>query len=144
MFKIQLFDGQITKNFNIVEFACKANGEILLNSDVIDHIQRLQKFREWYGRVMIINSGYRTEEYNRKVGGASQSQHLYGIASDIALPMAEFAGYNKARQNEFLNNVKNKWYQLCQEDGLGGGVGFYNTFFHLDSRNTQAFWDSRK
>jgi hypothetical protein len=152
MLDIKAFDGQITRNFNIVEFKCKANGEVLINANVIDHIQRLQKLREWYKRPMRITSGYRTQEYNKKVGGSPNSKHMKGIASDILLP-DEFYKYGKERQNEFLNNIKNKWIQLCREDGLGGGVGFYNTFFHLDSRpkgrygngtRTYAFWDMRK
>ncbi len=32
---------------------------------------------------------------------------------------------------------------LCKEDGLGGGVGFYDTHFHLDSRKEAVFWDLR-
>ncbi len=149
MLQIQVFDGQITENFNISEFRCRANGEVLINAAVIDHIQRLQKLRDWYKRPMIITSGYRTSEYNEKVGGSPNSKHIEGIASDILLP-DEFYGYSKERQDEFLNNIKNKWIQLCNEDGLGGGVGFYNSFFHLDSRpkgnyanGSYAFWDMR-
>lgn len=140
---IQVFDGQITPNFNIKEFRCKSNGEVLINAAVIAHIQRLQNFRNWYGRVMIINSGYRTPEYNAVIGGFENSIHLLGIASDIALPMEEFAPYTKERQEEYLENVKRKWTELCNADGLGGGVGFYDTFFHLDSRKSVGFWDER-
>lgn len=140
---IQVFDGQITPHFNIKEFRCKANGEVFINAAVIAHIQRLEKFRNWYGRAMHVNSGYRTPAYNVSIGGAANSQHLLGIASDIALPMEEFSAYTKKRQEEYLQNVKNKWIQLCNADGLGGGVGFYNTFFHLDSRKVAAFWDER-
>ncbi|WP_432663858.1 D-Ala-D-Ala carboxypeptidase family metallohydrolase [Wukongibacter baidiensis] len=149
MLNVKVYDGQITKNFNLIEFKCKADGELLLNAEVIDHIQRLQRFREWYKRVMSVISGYRTEEYNTKIGGSKNSMHIKGIASDIALP-SEFYSFTKARQEEFLNNVKNKWIQLCDEDGLGGGVGFYDTFFHIDSREkgnysngSYAFWDNR-
>ncbi|MCT4507844.1 MAG: D-Ala-D-Ala carboxypeptidase family metallohydrolase [Tepidibacter sp.] len=139
-----LIDGKITKNFNIKEFRCKGNGEILLNQEVIEHIQRLQKFRDWYNRPMTINSGFRTVEYNRKVGGAKASQHLKGLATDIALPR-EFYSFNKTRQDEFLDHIKQKWFELCDENGVNGGVGIYKTFIHLDSRTTKrAFWDMRQ
>ena len=139
-----ILDGQITPHFNIWEFRCRANNEILINADVIAHIQRLEKFRLWYKRVMIINSGYRTLEHNRKQKDSSDtSRHILGIATDINLPLGEFAGFSKARQNEFLNNVRKKWAEICSADGLGGGVGFYNTFFHLDSRKKAGFWDFR-
>jgi hypothetical protein len=138
-----MLDGQITDHFNIWEFRCRANNEILINADVIAHIQRLEKFRQWYKRTMIVNSGFRTVEHNRRIGGSPNSQHLLGIASDINLPLGEFATFTKARQNEFLNNIRKKWTEICAADGLGGGVGFYNVFFHLDSRKKASFWDDR-
>ena len=150
MLDIKLYDGQVVPHFNIDEFKCKDNNEMVLNNKVIDHIQRLEKFRVWYNRVMIVTSGYRTPKYNRKVGGSPNSKHIEGVASDILLP-DEFYSFNEYRQNEFLNNVKSKWIKLCDSDGLGGGVGFYDTFFHLDSRpkgnytnGSHAFWDMRK
>ena len=36
-----ILDGQITDHFNIYEFRCRTNNEILINADVIAHIQRL-------------------------------------------------------------------------------------------------------
>lgn len=139
-----LLDGQITPHFNIYEFRCRAKNEILINADVLAHIIRLEKFREWYKRAMVINSGYRTEEHNRKIGGSPKSQHMLGIASDINLPLGEFASFNKKRKEEFLQNIRKKWTEICYADGLGGGVGFYDTFFHLDSRKKAGFWDETK
>lgn len=139
-----ILDGQITSHFNIWEFRCRANNELLINADVIAHIQRLEKFRQWYKRAMIVNSGYRTVEHNKSIGGSPNSQHINGIASDINLPLGEFATFTKTRKEEFLQNIKNKWYEICKADGLGGGVGFYNTFVHLDSRKQKSFWDERK
>lgn len=140
---IQVYDGQITPHFNISEFRCPAKGEVLINSEVLNHIQRLEKFRVWYDRPMSINSGYRTKEYNDKLDGASpNSQHINGIACDIALPN-EFYSFTNERKLQFLDHIKRKWYEICSIDNVGGGVGFYDTFFHLDSRKTQSFWNER-
>lgn len=141
---IQVFDGQITPHFNINEFRCRVNGEVIINADVIAHIQRLEKFRVWYNRAITVNSGYRTPEHNKAIGGSPKSQHMLGVATDIALPMSEFSTFTKERKEQFLQNVKKKWTELCNADGLGGGVGFYDAFFHLDSRKTASFWDERK
>jgi uncharacterized protein YcbK (DUF882 family) len=142
---LTLTNDQITPNFRLAEMACKdGKGTLYLTPDVINHARRLQNFRDWYKRPMSVNSWYRTVEYNAKIGGAKGSKHCLGIATDVALP-AEFAGFTAARKLEFLTNVKNKWADLCATDGLGGGVGWYDSFVHLDSRpgQTLAFWDDR-
>lgn len=43
----------------------------------------LDKIREAYGEPIFINSGYRTPEHNKKVGGVANSQHLTGEACDF-------------------------------------------------------------
>ena len=42
----------------------------------------LEPARQLVGPI-IVNSGYRNEEVNRKVGGVKGSQHLTGLAADI-------------------------------------------------------------
>ena len=44
----------------------------------------LDPLREWYGKPIRVNSGYRCEALNEAVGSkAKKSQHLYGEAADI-------------------------------------------------------------
>lgn len=43
----------------------------------------LDKVRELWGKPIGVNSGYRSAELNRAVGGAKNSQHLRGEAADI-------------------------------------------------------------
>ena len=43
----------------------------------------LDPLREWYGKPITVNSGYRCPQLNRLVGGAASSQHLKGEAADI-------------------------------------------------------------
>ena len=43
----------------------------------------LDPLREWYGKPVYVNSGYRSPVLNRLVGGAANSQHLKGEAADI-------------------------------------------------------------
>ena len=45
----------------------------------------LQAAREQAGIPFKINSGYRTKEHNKKVGGKDTSAHLTGYAADIAV-----------------------------------------------------------
>lgn len=43
----------------------------------------LDKVREMWGKPIGVNSGYRSADLNRAVGGAKNSQHLRGEAADI-------------------------------------------------------------
>ncbi|HEY3367147.1 MAG TPA: D-Ala-D-Ala carboxypeptidase family metallohydrolase [Symbiobacteriaceae bacterium] len=67
-------------NFQIGEFINDAS----LTSALVDPlmVQHTQNARIRYGP-MSINSGYRTPDYNRSIGGATYSRHLYGDAVDV-------------------------------------------------------------
>ena len=43
----------------------------------------MQPIRDAFGSSIIIDSGFRSKELNKKVGGAQRSDHLYGAAVDI-------------------------------------------------------------
>jgi len=43
----------------------------------------LDPLREWYGKPIYVNSGYRCPALNKAVGGVANSQHLTGQAADI-------------------------------------------------------------
>ncbi len=47
-------------------------------------LNMIDEAREIYGKPMRVNSGYRTESHNRKVGGVDSSSHLKGLAIDVA------------------------------------------------------------
>lgn len=49
----------------------------------LEFIQRLDTAREIAGVPFKINSGFRTQAHNKKVGGKTNSAHLRGWAADI-------------------------------------------------------------
>jgi uncharacterized protein YcbK (DUF882 family) len=49
-----------------------------------EFLHMLDAAREIYGKPMHVNSGYRTESHNKKVGGVNSSSHLKGLAADIS------------------------------------------------------------
>ena len=49
----------------------------------------LEVLRERYGKPIIINSGYRSPQLNKKIGGVPTSNHLTGCAADIRVENME-------------------------------------------------------
>lgn len=49
----------------------------------------LEPIRAHFGLPITINCGFRSTAVNRKVGGALDSQHLFGEAADIEIPGIE-------------------------------------------------------
>ena len=59
-----------------------------LPKELLTNVQRLisevlDPLRDWYGKPIRINSGYRCEALNKAVGGVDNSYHLTGCAADI-------------------------------------------------------------
>lgn len=50
-------------------------------TNLVDNV--LDPLREWYGKPIIVNSGYRSPKLNTEVGGSKTSQHMKGEAADI-------------------------------------------------------------
>lgn len=50
-------------------------------TNLVDNV--LDPLREWYGKPIIVNSGYRSPKLNTAVGGSKTSQHMKGEAADI-------------------------------------------------------------
>lgn len=46
----------------------------------------LEPLRQWYGKPIVIGSGYRCPKVNKLVGGVANSQHMTGEAADLHLP----------------------------------------------------------
>ena len=112
-------------NFSASEVACKGSGEVWIECEAMD---KLQKMREIVGVALFITSAYRTPEHNKKVGGSPNSQHVQGRAFDI--------------------KTRAKWGAAELEavaKAVGfTGIGLYDTFIHVDNRPTgQARWDFR-
>ena len=84
---------KLTKNFTLAEM-CKSKKakELRIKNvpspAVVGRLRALcenvlQPLRDYMGEPVIINSGYRSPELNKKVGGVRDSQHLIGEAADI-------------------------------------------------------------
>lgn len=77
---------RFSKNFSVDELACKDGTPVpdkyYENAKAI--CERAQKLRDLLGISLQVNSGYRTESYNKKVGGADKSLHCTASALDLS------------------------------------------------------------
>lgn len=71
--------GKCAEFFTFKEFKSKGDGWIRVHPRLLN---RLDDARRRHGPIKII-SGYRDPAHNRSVGGATNSQHVYGTACDI-------------------------------------------------------------
>jgi len=124
-----------SKNFTVKELACN-DGSI--NLKIIDKCrEKLQHLRSESGCVFILNSAYRSLEYNRSIGSSDKSQHVVGTAFDIR--------WTDTLKRKFRNMDNFKDWLV--ENGVKG-IGLYDTFVHVDWRENPnprgySFWDSR-
>lgn len=115
----------ISKNFKLREFACKGGSqEVKVHAELV---AKLQLLRDRVGKAIVINSGYRTPEHNKRVGGVVDSYHVKGMAVDISIP----SGWTVDRIAK-----------LAKDIGFTG-IGKYRTFVHLDVRPKLTEWDNR-
>ncbi len=121
----------LTKNFNIDEFACRDGSPVpdAHLEDVSLLAEQLQIIRDHLGLPVIVISGYRSPEYNKKIGGVKRSQHMLSKAADIVVPGVESV--------EVWRTIKKL---IADGSILKGGLGLYETFVHYDIRGRNARW----
>lgn len=100
------------------EFTCKGN---CCSNDVQQElIDRLNLLRHEFGKPIIVTSGYRCPEHNKKIGGHPNSTHTRGIAADIT-----------CLDSKDLNQL----YILCCKYFKAVGDGRDRKFIHVDLRD---------
>jgi len=113
----------LSAHFKAREFSCADGSDAIIIAEELVTI--LEKIRTHFNAPVRITSGYRTPGHNKKIGGTSRSQHIYGLAADIVV-----TGVAPERVADYAETLlKNK-----------GGIGRYNSFTHIDVRNTKSRW----
>jgi len=93
--------------------------------NIMELAHKLQILRDWFRKPIIITSGWRTPEHNKKVGGAKNSQHLYGKAADIKM-------VGVPTKDLLIVAKKMKLFK---------GIGYSPHFLHVDTRDKKAYWN---
>jgi len=94
--------------------------ELVFDKMNIDFLELLDNLRECVNEPLHISSSFRSEEYNKSVGGSSKSQHLIGNAVDLKCN-------NGALRLNIIENAL----------ALGLTCGVAKSFVHIDNRLNQ-------
>tara|TARA_R110000782_G_scaffold120825_1_gene211830 strand:- start:130 stop:492 length:363 start_codon:yes stop_codon:yes gene_type:complete len=116
-------------HFNISEFD---SPDVKGSGNKMDKvfIHTLDKARERAGVPFKITSGFRTEEWNLKIGGRVGSSHIKGLAVDIYLPQG-------SRERFLIINA------LIEVGFNRLGIAFKRKFIHVDmdrSKDENVIW----
>lgn len=112
----------MTKHFRESEFGCKCCNATVPNPHLL---VVLELIRQHFKRPIYINSGYRCEKHNAKVGGAKLSQHRLGTAADIVVD-----NVSPIEVYKYVDSIFPDSY----------GLAAYETFTHIDVRTSKARW----
>ena len=115
-------DKRLSKNFRVLEFACKGNdcNTVKIDTNLIEYLQNI---RDHFEKAVTINSGYRCSKHNKRVGGATASYHVKGQAADIVVE-----GVKPLEVAKYAESI-----------GVLG-IGLYDNFVHIDTRTKKSFW----
>lgn len=107
---------RLSPHFVRAEFACKCG----CGFDTADAatLEILDAVRTHFGQPVIINSGCRCPAHNAAVGGAANSQHVFGRAADIRV---RYVG----------SDLVADWVAA---NFPTASIGRYATFTHIDTR----------
>lgn len=114
---------KLSPNFSSQEFDCPGKG-CCTETPVDDAlVAYLQAIRDHFGKPLYV-LGYRCEAYNAQTPNASKtSRHLKGMAADLNID-----GVAPAEIAAFAESLGIK------------GIGLYDTFVHIDTRESKSFW----
>lgn len=123
---------KLEKNFILGELANTSGDKSLpmyeFNIGSIILVKCLQELRDKIGKPIVVNSGYRQFEYNKKIGGDTNSPHLRGWAADIR----KVDGISD-------NSMAIFWERICSQNCEIGAINLYDTYYHLEINSDIAY-----
>lgn len=122
----ELIYSDTAKKYNIDN---KPNDEQLNNLVNLTN-KILQPIRNKFGKPIKINSGFRCEKLNKKVGGASNSDHKYGAACDITCD-------NNLKLWGLILNMINNGELKCRQVIWEKGTKNYPAWVHISINNNK-------
>ena len=126
---IQLNSGaKLSPHFTLGEMTTSNHKEVynIPSHEAIANLKRLcgwlEVLRERAAEPIIINSGYRSPQLNRKIGGAATSNHLTGCAVDIRVAGMEQAFRYATILLDYSDESKQEFDELLIEKNRYGAI----------------------
>lgn len=135
----------LSEHFVLGEFTRSRYPEVynIPSHEAIVNLKRLcswlEVLREQVDHPIIINSGYRSAQLNRKVGGAATSNHLTGCAADIRTSGYEQAIAYAAILLAYAKESEQVFDELLIERNRYGAVWLHFAVRPKDNRRKVAF-----
>jgi uncharacterized protein YcbK (DUF882 family) len=128
---------RLSKHFVVEEFDCRDGTKVQPRDyNGLERLCRmyLEPIRARWGSVHV-NSGFRTASWNRRIGGATNSYHVYTAhdGNDQAVDIT--CGRGTPRDWHRTAN----WIRANRRGG-NGGLGLYSSFIHIDMRDYKSDW----
>lgn len=137
MRKIQ---GKITQHISVEDIMWSDDtGDIIVTPISFKFMTAFEEWITWVKRPVRIHGMCRSKEYNKKVGGIANSNHLDTTACDFSIKGLV------VDTNRFIKYAK-KWKKICKKYGLTGEAGIYQWGMHFGIRKYPGkfyHWDSR-
>ena len=106
---------------------------------MIPTLELAEMLRAEVGHPLVVGNGYRPNPYNRQVGGARRSQHLFFRALDLDLPKSNKSSKDQRRFYEAAGSI-----YLDHGDAYKMGLGLYRlhkgTRVHVDTGYRKRAW----
>ena len=138
-------NANLSEHFQLGEFTESKHPEVynVPSHTAIANLKRLcewlEVLRERAGCPIIINSGYRSPQLNRKVGGEPTSNHLTGCAADIRTNGMEQAIVYGAILITYAKESKQEFDELLIERNRYGAVWLHFAVRPKDNRHKVNF-----
>ena len=135
----------LSEHFVLGEFTRSKYPEVynIPSHEAIANLKRvcewLEVLRERVGHSIIINSGYRSPQLNRKVGGAPTSNHLTGCAADIRTSGYEQAIVYAAILINYAKESQQDYDELLIEKNRYGAIWLHFAVRPKENRRKIAF-----
>lgn len=113
---------KLARHFKVKEFRCRDGSQVVFIDDYL--VSVLDILRNKIRKPVIITSGYRTPEWNKKCNGAKYSYHMRGMAADIRVDGIS------------AKELANKLDEIVPD---GCGIIVYNSWVHFDVRTGKKY-----